>query len=750
MKNKFTYSKFLMLFLSISIPVIIISFVLNIMSYMNMVTEVYTNANSTSTSGVIQKINHSISFGKSLEKFYGLEDLLKETKGLSDDILSVSVISNDNKVISSVGEKPGDFPSDLKNGSYVSGDAGIFFGVPINDDYTMVLVLNKQYVNDLTFNYGIDLIKVSALILLVVTLLSFIAYLILKKIKKGEIPFKYFRVILMSSLVLLQVAFGIYVISHYNNEYSNSLNKIITIATNVIDNDMDSIGDQGIIFSELNGVDEYLNNICKQVEEIKNVSIVDLTQNKGNPTSNHFMSKQIQISDQEYYLNIEYNANQRIIFNNIFNLVIEAIVLLAVTLLLSMEVSFFFGASNDENKKNNVSKVNLRGIRIFYFVLFLSLRLDTGFMSVISLKLFEKLNLPAGLDILAGLPSMLTSIATAVGLIFCLVLVNKIGIRRMILLGATLSSIGAVASAVFDNLFTFSLARVVVGLGIAALISSTKLCAIFEKDSRIRLKILPAVAAGQIAGTSCGIVIGGLIASRTSYNFVFILEAILIIISLLFINLTNLKDEGNKNPFSLSNVVDIVKSVRIVMYMLLIIIPIYMAEIFVLYVIPLYGKEINLTQSIISGLIFLNFLLSAYTSNSGTRLSIKLLGEKKSVVFYIILMIVSIEAFSIGNNIVVALIAVILIGIADGFGLNIIFEYIYRIQPDIDKVTATFMFLLASQIGGAIAPMIVSSNISNGAAAASSMLAYILAGGTILYTIFLLINNYKNQKQLAG
>ncbi len=749
MKNKFTYSRFLMFFLSISIPVIFISFALNIMSYMNMVTEIYTNANATSTTGVIQKINYSISFGKSLEKFYGLEDLLKETEGLSDDILNVSVLDNTNKVVSSVGEKSVNFPVGLRNEKYVSGDAGIFFGVPINDEYTMALLLNHQYVNDMTFNYGIDLIKISTLILLGVTLLSYIVYLILKKIKKGDIPFKYFKIILMSALVLLQVSLSGYVILHYNNEYRNSLNKIINIATNVIDNDLDLIGGQGIPFSEVNGVEEYLDNIRQKIEEIKNVSIVDLSQNKEMQTNNYFMAKKIQVADQEYYLNIEYNVNQKIIFNNIFNLAVEAIVLLAVTLLLSIEVSFFFGASKDENKKTSANKVSLRGIRIFYFILFLSLRLDTGFMSVISLRLFEKLNLPQGLDILSGLPSMLTSAATAVGLIFCLVLVNKIGVRKMIVLGAILASIGAVASAIFDNLFTFSIARIIVGLGIAALISSTKLCAIFEKDSSMRLKILPSVAAGQIAGTSCGIVIGGLIASRTSYNFVFILEAVLIVISLLFISITNLQGEGNKNPFSLSNVVGIVKSVRIVMYMLLIIIPIYMAEIFVLYVIPLYGKEIDLTQSVISGLIFLNFLLSAYTSNTGTRLSVKLLGEKKSVIFYIILMIVSIEAFSIGNNIVVALMAVILIGIADGFGLNIIFEYIYRIQPDIDKVTATFMFLLASQVGGAIAPMIVSSNISSGAAKASSILGYMLAGGTMLYGIFLIINKNR-QKQLAN
>ena len=75
----------------------------------------------------------------------------------------------------------------------------------------------------------------------------------------------------------------------------------------------------------------------------------------------------------------------------------------------------------------------------------------------------------------------------------------------------------------------------------------------------------------------------------------------------------------------------------------------------------------------------------------------------------------------------------------------------YIIQPDIDKTTVTFIFLLASKAGEAIAPILISSNINHGVSSASSSLIYVIAGGTILYLLFLSLNKLKNkQRKIAS
>lgn len=754
MNNKLSYSRFLIIFIVVAVPLVFLSSVLNVMSYSNMITEVYVNANSTSTIGTVQRINYSLSFGKTIEKFYGLEDLLNDTLSISEHILSVNVVNSKNEVVSSAGQSDVKIPETLTTENYVSNGSGIFCAVPINDEHRIVLLLSTKYVNDLTFEYIKSILITGAIILLAIILVTFTIYnVIAKNSIIGGVSIRSFKNLLMTSLIFSQVALGGYVLSNYTNEYQKSLSEMVHIVSNVIDRDIEYVVNQGVPFGELTGIEEYLENICGNIEELVKISVTDSHQ-RSYQTKNNFISNKIQISDQDYYINVEYKVNQDLINKNIINLLIEALILIVVTILISIEISLFI--SNSQSKKRNELKnqqekiikeqsISQSGIRIFYFVLFLALGLDSSFVSIVSYQLFNKLG--SASNFLVSLPTTISAVATIVGLLVCLFIVSKIGVQKLIIFGSILAAGGSLLSGFCDDLFKFSVARGILGLGMAALISSTKLCAIFEKDTDLRVKLLATVAAGKIAGQSCGIVIGGLISERLSYSFVFILESILVLVSILLVGITNLKSSNdNQRSFSFANLIDIFKSVKIIMYILLIIIPIYMASIFVSYCIPLYGNEISLSQSLISGLMMLNFMLSAYTSGIGSRLTMNLIGVQKSTFLYILFIVFSIGIFSVFNNLAVAIVAIVLLGIADGFGLNVIFEEIYIIQPKIDKITVTFLFLLASKVGEAIAPVLVSSNIGEGISKASAILIYVIAGGTILYFLFSLFNRIFSKK----
>ena len=740
MKKKLSYSRFLVIFILVSIPLIFLSSLLNVMSYSNMITEVYTNANLTSTSGAIQRINYSMSFGKTIEKFYGLEDLLTETLNISEDILNVSVINAKNKIISQAGATDAEIPENIASVEYVSNRSGIFCSAPIDSEHRIVLRLSQNYVNKLTLDYVKSILLVGAAVLLAVMLISFaIYYAISKNSVTGGISTQSFKTLLMTSLVLSQIALGGYVLSNYTNEYQDSLNKMAYIVSNVIDRDIESVVKQGIPFEEITGLEEYLQNIYGGIDEIVKIFVSDLQQGRST-TQNSFISNKIQVLDQDYYINVEYKVNQELVNKNIINLLIEALILILVTILISIEMSLFINRPQSQREQEKIEAqkgLSPSGLRIFFFVLFLALGLDSSFVSIVSYQLFSKLS--AASDFLVSLPTTIGAVATIFGLLICLLVVNKIGMQKMIIAGTALAAAGSVACGFCDDLFKFSLARGVLGLGMAALISSTKLCAIFEKDAALRVKLLATVAAGRIAGYSCGVVIGGLISERSSYSFVFILEAVLIAASVLLIGITNLKQSSKTGDnFSFYNLLNIFRAPKVIVYMLLIIVPVYMASVFISYCVPLYGNEITLSQSIISGLMMINFMLSAYTSSVSSKLMIKWLGVQKSTFLYVAFIILSIGLFALYNTLVTVIISVILLGIADGFGLNVILEEIYRIKPDIDKVTATFLFLLASKIGEALAPMLVSTNIGSGISKASAGLIYVLAGGMALYLLFLL------------
>lgn len=753
MKKKLSYSRFLVIFILVSIPLVFLSSLLNVMSYSNMITEVYTNANLTSTSGAIQRINYSMSFGKTIEKFYGLEDLLNETLNISEDILNVSVINSKNEIISQAGATDAKIPENIASVEYVSSRPGIFCSAPIDSEHRIVLRLSQNYVNKLTLDYVKSILLVSAVILLIVLLISFaIYYYISRNSITGGISTRAFKTLLMTSLVITQIALGGYVLSNYTNEYHDSLDKMAYIVSNVIDRDIESVVKQGIPFEEITGVEEYLQNIYGSIDEIVKIFVTDLQQGRG-AIKNNFISNKIQILDQDYYINVEYKVNQELVNKNIINLLIEALILILVTILISIEISLFINRPQKRQDKEKIEppkELNPSGLRIFFFVLFLALGLDSSFVSIVSYQLFNKLSDAS--NFLVSLPTTMGAIATIFGLLICLFVVNKIGMQKMIISGTALAAIGSISCGFCNDLFKFSLARGILGLGMAALISSTKLCAIFEKDATLRVKLLATVAAGRIAGYSCGVVIGGLISERSSYSFVFILEAVLIVASVLLISITNIKQSNNEtgDNFSFYNLINIFKSSKVIVYMLLIIVPVYLASVFISYCVPLYGNEINLSQSIISGLMMINFMLSAYTSSISSKFMIKWFGVQKSTFLYVLFIILSIGMFSLYNTLATVIISVILLGFADGFGLNVILEEIYIIKPDIDKVTATFLFLLASKIGEAVAPILVSVNIESGISAASTSLIYVLAGSTGLYLIFLLVNNHMHTNMIKN
>ena len=83
--------KFVGLVMAIFVFVTIFSSVLNVMSFNKITNEVYSNASRLSVTGPLNNIKYSVSFGKPIEKFFGMKSILDDTLSMSTDFLSVSI-----------------------------------------------------------------------------------------------------------------------------------------------------------------------------------------------------------------------------------------------------------------------------------------------------------------------------------------------------------------------------------------------------------------------------------------------------------------------------------------------------------------------------------------------------------------------------------------------------------------------------------------------------------------------------------
>lgn len=748
MKNilniKALWLKFLGLIIALFIPLIVFSSILNVMQFRGTVCEVYVNANNLNATGAVQKIDYSLNFGKSINKFYGLDKILESTKSLSEDIVGVAVTDSENKIVKSVGNNIKEFPSGLSDSPYVEQDNIIYSKVGLSENSYIILALKSDYVNSMSSNYISSVVRVDLLILLGVILITLAVYFLILRIKK-TISINILTVTGVLILVFSQMFFGAYMSTNYINEYTNSLQKISTNISNIIDKDLESIVSYGIPISELNDVDAYLDNIADRVPEIQKITF---TETKEDDESGNVISNKIQILDQDYYINIKCQIDQNTINDKLFDLFLSIGILTIVTVLFTLEISVFIGNKMKVSGEVIKNKINIPGIRMFLFLIYMAIFIDSGFVSIVSYRLYQSMKLDGTMNFLTGLPTTASYIAVLLGLFCCSVVISKLGMRNTILLGVILCSLGFILSGLSNTLILFIVARFIIGLGKSAILGCSRIYSTSVTDSESRTKLLSTILAASSIGGSCGIVIGGLIADRTSYSFTFIVGGVLILLISIFIKISDIENTKDIKPLSFSRSFKMLKNSRILMYMLFIIIPIYMAQLFILYSIPLFGDEIGISQSKTSALIMANYLLCGYLSNTSSKYTMKKFGSNRSTMIYCLCIILFVGSFALTNNLVVSIITALLLGISDSFGLTVCSENLSELSDNKENGTELSILLLAiGYVGQIIAPIIISSGINNGIAKATAPIAYIMAAGLSIYIIYSLALKLRSKRQ---
>ena len=84
----------------------VFSSVLMTMSYRKMQANIYVHRGVLNTVSAVRKLNYALSYGKPIDKYFGLNDLLADVLDLSEDIQGIEVIDSEGNSIESTGEMP--------------------------------------------------------------------------------------------------------------------------------------------------------------------------------------------------------------------------------------------------------------------------------------------------------------------------------------------------------------------------------------------------------------------------------------------------------------------------------------------------------------------------------------------------------------------------------------------------------------------------------------------------------------------
>ncbi|MBR1627896.1 MAG: MFS transporter [Lachnospiraceae bacterium] len=722
----------------LSVAMTIFTTVLTTLSYRKTQADSYVHAEVLNTVGAVRKLNYALSFGKPIDKFFGLDDLLGGIDELSDEIRGVEIIDNEGNLIESTGDAMGEVRPDSFDSEYRMEEEGIYAFVPF-DAGTIILKLDTGVIHDRTREYIGFILRLDALILLAVVLAVFVSCIIASQ---NGISMKQLRITSVLILVTAQFVLGGLSMRHLDTAYSDSVAQIAQTSALTVKNDINSVVEKGIPYKELTGLDSYLTNLVADIPELSNLSLGT----GAAASTNQMTAFELDIkgvADETVRLFCYYDRDM--IRSKRINHVIDSMILILIAVFISMESAAFLTRHMEMKGERKKGELYLPGFRLFVFVAGITFTLDVGFFSVLSAKLFGTMGLPESMSFLSGMPNTMYSVAVLIGLLACSSLIRRFGMRRILMAGVTMGIIGYLFFAVSVNLPMLILARFVYGFCDGIIINAIRLYASSQADPALHTKILVEYMAATNLGVSCGVVIGGLIADVASYTLVFLIGAALAIVCLflvLFAEFPERQEDSEKMSFVLA--LKELKKPRVFLFMIGAVVPVYIATLFVAFTFPLFGNEAGFSNSIVSGCLMLNFIIIAYLTDPISDWVIKRIRPDIAMAVYMALQTASIGIFVLTGRVWAAILALVLTSLWDCFGMVVMDLALDHVEGTSTE-KCTLLQMLFGKLGMVIGPVAITAWLSKGAAGATGVIVIFLAAGLVVYGLSLIIDVSKKR-----
>lgn len=713
--------------MAMGICFLLFSTMLNVMSYQRMIAETYVHESNLNTVGMIRKLNYALSFGKPLEKFYGLEKLLENTKNQSDSILAIEVWKEEN-LITGIGSMVDHKLQSSAKEEYIMEQNNLISFINF-DKGQLILRLDDSVVQNAVYHYMVFAVTLDMGLLVFI---FFILVILCFLWKEKEVTIQKVKIISLILLIGVQFLFGIYSTISAITSYQSSVFQIGKATANTVATDINEVLGKGMKYQELTKLKDYFHNLCDNISEL---SEIDFILNIEEKEKEDITCYKIQLKDKaikEGY--VACTTNQKMIQKKILNHMIDIIIVIMVTIFISLEMIGFISSHIEQHDKRKKEELYLPGFRLFVFISGIAFSLDCGFISILSNRLYEQAKLPDYMSFLSGMPNTMYSLAIVLGLFGCSFFIAQIGMKKTLLLGIGMGVIGYLFCMISVSLPLLIIARFIFGFCDGLVINAIRLYASAQKEKELHHKILVTYLASINLGVCCSVVIGGLVADVTSYTVVFFLGAILGIVCLFLVNFSGFSNQKEKRNMSFLAAILELKIREVWIFMVFLIIPIYIASLYVAYTFPLYSNEIGCSNSLISGCLMVNYLMIAYLTDPISAWVNHHLQPKKAVIFYVILQAVSIGIFVIFASLWTAVLALILTSLWDCFGMVVI-------DSVLDDVTGTsteqntLLQMLFGKIGLVIGPMIVTAGLGKGAAAATGSIVVVLFIGMIVYIL---------------
>ena len=699
---------------------------------------------AVSGNDTVRKIEYAVRYGKPLENFYGIEDMLEEKLLTSEQVSNIFIANADGEYLynqdGQVLEEQ--LPEALRDAFMEQAEEGVSFTfdryenhyyvfLPIQDDEgnwtgSMITQFHERVITVTQSEFLWSAVNELIIMAIAATLLiAVVSFLYPMTTKEGQVSKKRILTTFIVVLGLVQGIFGYMNYGKFSEAYIELANNNAVFVSDVIQSDVEHLVEQGVRYDQLFHFEPYLAEIAESVNEI---AFIRLNINDGGrfydsagggmPEADEaFLSVEAMIPDgRGQTAQIETVLSESYYSARMQEIVLDTVTVIVTSFLFMVEVAllvvlFLNRAAFKKNRKQaslNTEKQEVPQtpglaaedeeaierdetaiVRPLTFMFAMAIFLSASFIPLAMNQIYEPI---AGLsrEVVLGLPISAEMLFAGIGTIAAGFLIDRYGWKPLFISGVLFFMTGSLLAGFASNPIEFIGARSVVGVGYGFGLMALRG---FVNSSQTEVGRSDGFAfffAGMYAGLNIGVIVGAMLADRIGFSNVFFVAFGIATMASIFA-LTSTKNrkltkkkaeetdmtEKPKGGFSIAR---FFANRKILALFLLIVVPTTIVSMFLDYYFPVFADAQGFSTSNVGRAFLLNGICIVYLAPLLSKYTAKYLKVEQSIVLSALVMVSGVLFFAWQGTLAAAFVAVILLGVAESFGLVAQNSYFVKLE----------------------------------------------------------------------
>ena len=743
--------KVLIIALVLLIIIMVFTGFLNYMTFANNYNNALVNTYAVAGNESVRKIEYALHYGKPIDNYYGMNATLQELKDVIPELKQVKIVSPAGDILYDLHGfvrnshlhdelmKTAIFEQDLVNENlsyqFYKENAYLFMRIEDNTSYhvaslMMVFPQNTfvQFNSHITRQLVGYLAGMAIIGLVLLTIIFFKSTLFTQNelINKKKVLIALIVVIGSAQLLYSGINYFLFKNAYVDMAYTSKDFIQVIVGKNI-----KSIYDKGLSLQNIEGLDKYLDSIKDSLPQIEDISIIPskdlIARNISSPGT-------VNVTISQGYLD-----------KQMFKIFLDIVTMLIISILFMIEITLLaviimIRGPNQVVERIGVDTATSHGlVRSLIFFVNLGAFMSLTFVPIVMKNLYKPIGgLPK--DVVLGLPLSAEMLGGIIAIVLAGWFVNKMEWQVVLYIGAILLLTGNLSSGFSANTIALISSRAIAGLGLGFIMMSVRSLVVSLPETNVAIA---AFGAGSIAGLNCGAVIGGMLAERIGYNTVFFIAAALILIPLILVHQLmseyDIATRETSNLSALKKLVNFIGDKKAIIFLLCIFIPYFISGAFLDYFFPLFASSNGLSQSDISRGVLLNGLFIIYLGPVLTRLVINKLGNTNGMILSMSIVVCALTSFVFFGSITAAFVTLMLLGLAESFGISMKTTYFLNLRGIRDLEINTGMAYFSVMVNGSrmAGPIIYGLALSLGIRMGVGLIAFAILALLLVFTFII-------------